>query len=131
MTLLPQFCINKNQRDMESNQKLELINGQYAPDDAKDVLLALINHKINFNNMAAFSTAERTSANVEHYRKRVKQLQELRDAVINLIEEAAAGGYDLRINGSFGITLVEQPAKTVVTEEVRAKVAREPELYLA
>lgn len=131
MTCRLQFCAHKKQRIMESNQKLELINGQYTPTDAREVLLALINHKINFNNMAAFSAEERTNESVEHYRKRVKQLQELREAVINLIEEAAAGGYDLRINGSFGVTLVEQPAKAVVAEEVKAKVSREPELYLA
>lgn len=93
---------------METKQVFGLIDGLYTAAEANEVLLNLINSKLNFNNMAAFSYAERSGADVSHYRKRAEELKAVREALKPIIEEAAAKGYKLQVKGSFEISFVPQ-----------------------
>lgn len=117
---------------MDTNT-FKLIDGNYTPGDAKEVLLALISSKIHFNQMAAFGLQERQNADVTHHYKRVSELREVKDAVLDIIEKAAAQGFDLSIKGNFHIDLV--PAAKAAAPEVETRLQRqqpaEPEHYLA
>ncbi|OLY93942.1 hypothetical protein SAMN05444008_1252 [Cnuella takakiae] len=111
----------------------KLIDGTFTPADAKEVLLSLISSKIQFNQMAAFSLQERQNADVTHHYQRVAELRTVKDAVLDIINLAAAEGYELNITGDFSISLV--PGKNEVAEPAPARQLgqnpSEPEHYLA
>lgn len=117
---------------MDTNT-FKLIEGNYTPGDAKEVLLALISSKIQYNQMAAFGLQERQNADVTHHYKRVSELRDVKNAVLDLIENAAAHGFDLSIKGNFHIDLVPaaQATAPVVATHPQSKHPAEPEYYLA
>lgn len=116
-----------------ANNDFKLIDGTYTPEGAKEVLLALISSKIHFNQMAAFGLQERQNADVTHHYQRVAELREVKDAVLQLIGQAAAEGYELRIEGSFTINMVPvaQPLATEAPDTALRANPSEPEYYLA
>lgn len=118
--------------NMEQAQTFKLIEGQYTPAEAREVLLALVNSKINFNHMAAFGLEER-GGKAEHHRKRVAELKDVRAMVSHLLERAQEQGCHIEVAGSFTINLVPQQTSapqesTTVKQPNRFS---DPEHYLA
>lgn len=118
---------------MEQVQTFRLIEGSFTPGEAREVLLALLNSKINFNHMAAFGLEERNDGDAGHHRKRVAELKAVRTQVSHLLEEARKGGFRVELQGEFSIQLVPD-AKAGLAETTTAKVPGTntgPEHYLA
>ena len=61
---------------MKIKEPIKLIEGKFSPEDAKEVLLELINHKINFHSLKNFSSEERFSQTIEGSKKRIEYLKE-------------------------------------------------------
>ena len=61
---------------MKIKEPIKLIEGKFSPEDAKEVLLELINHKINFHYLKNFSSEERFGQSIEGSKKRIEYLKE-------------------------------------------------------
>lgn len=82
-----------------------LISGSFNPDAARQVLLSLINHKINFHRLNDWSHRERFGQDNPAAVKRVEELGQAREDIAQLLEEAAAMGLKLRIRSDIEIEL--------------------------
>lgn len=82
-----------------------LISGSFSPDAARQVLMSLINHKINFHQLNDWSHRERFGQDNPAAVKRVEELGQAREDIAQLLEEAAAMGLKLRIRSDIEIEL--------------------------
>ena len=80
MNSIAYICVQKikNQIMTKSMHQFKLVNSTYELPAAREVLLSLINDKINSLNMQIFSNYERFGDNSDHLRKRVKELKEVK-----------------------------------------------------
>lgn len=107
---------------MNTNENVTLINGVFTPDEAKEVLLTLLNHKINFHCMRNFSAEERFGKPDPVSTKRLEELYESRKQVLRLLEEAASEGYKLEIESLVNIKKgekMEVPVEALPTPAVQ------------
>ncbi|MFU8763833.1 MAG: hypothetical protein ACNA7T_04875 [Haliea sp.] len=82
-----------------------LINGVFYPDEASQLLMTLIEDKISFHKRNDWSRRERFGEVDGASVKRVRELVQTKADLSALIEEAAAAGLNLSINGTIAITL--------------------------
>ena len=66
----------------------KLIDGIFSPEDAREILLHIIENKIHFHNLRIFGTEERFGVKDEHSIKRVQELKETRDQIVAVLDEA-------------------------------------------
>lgn len=102
---------------MNNTENITLINGVFTPDEAKEVLLALISNKIHFHEMRNFSSEERFGKPDPLSVKRLSELYESRKQVVGLLEEAASVGYKLEIESFINIRKGEKINQSVTDEE--------------
>ena len=102
---------------MENTQNFKLVDGEFTPEKAREVLFALINSKIQFHNCEKFSTQIRFSGDVSHSEKRIEELTQVHREIKELIEQAKANGYNLKVNSLLEVALVEAE----VLEEIEAR----------
>jgi len=82
-----------------------LISGSFSPDAARQVLMSLINYKINFHQLNDWSRRERFGEDNPAALKRVEELSQAREDIAHLLEEAAAMGLKLSIKSNIEIGL--------------------------
>jgi hypothetical protein len=82
-----------------------LINGVFFPDEAGELLMTLLEDKISFHKRNDWSRRERFGEVDGASVKRVSELMQTKADLAEIIEEAAAAGMNLSINGTFAITL--------------------------
>ena len=88
---------------MKVKQTIKFIEGKFSPEDAKEVLVSLINNKINFHSMKDFSSQERFGKPSEGAQKRIKELKVSGEKIILLIQQAVDNNTNLRIQSSINI----------------------------
>jgi hypothetical protein len=90
---------------MKNDEKHILIKGKFSAMDAKEVLLSLINHKINFHELKNFSAQERFGKIDNRSLERVKDLREMKTRVLAIIDEAERENKNLKIDSLVKISL--------------------------
>ena len=78
-------------------ENIVLVNGTFTPGGAQELLLALLNSKINFHNMKDFSSRERYGRPDEDSQLRLKHLKESRDRVISTFSELVNDDNERRV----------------------------------
>ena len=94
--------------DESEKKTYRLISGSFSPDDARQVLLSLINHKISFHHRNDWSHRERFGEDNPAAVKRVEELSQTREDIAQLIGEAAAMGLNLSIKSNIEIELTPE-----------------------
>jgi len=89
---------------MKAKQPIKLIEGKFSPEDAKVVLVELINQKIHFHSLKNFSSEERFGKPLEGAQKRIEDLKASRDEIILIIQQAVDNNTNLRIESSINIS---------------------------
>ena len=79
-------------------------------DNAKTILMALINNKIQFHQLERWSGNERLGADNPVVSRRIEELMQTKEALAALIEESEAKGARLAIHCSIDITMLENAA---------------------
>lgn len=97
----------------EKGLTFQLVEGEFAPLEAKKILLGLINSKINFHQLEHFSNEVRFNEKTSHSKQRVKTLTDASEQISALV--ATASNMQFKIEGSIQITLV--PAEEPVINE--------------
>lgn len=92
--------------DQSEKSSYRLISGSFSPADAREVLMVVIDDKINFHRRKNWSRRERFGEVDAAGVKRIDELLHTRADLSQLIEDAAAAGMTLRINCDIDIQLV-------------------------
>ncbi len=92
---------------MRQDYQFKLIQGDFTAERARKVLIQMINHKIDFHNVESFSNQERNEGDVDHAKKRVAELEQVRKDLHTTLEEAEKLGMNLEITGTIEIKMTK------------------------
>ena len=92
---------------MNSNKKLQLIEGEFSFNEAKEILTSMFNSKINFHNIQNWSSQERYGKDDETAQKKIPLLKNEIEKLEEIILEAKANNKKLVINSEITISLKE------------------------
>ena len=92
---------------MNKQQHFQLIDGTFTPDQARQVLGAMVKSKIEFHSLAKHSETERSAQSGLNSEERLLALRQLDAQLKALFESAKAAGKKLEVKGGFDITLTD------------------------
>ncbi len=70
---------------MQKVEQIDLIKGDFTAGEAKEILMNLINSKINFHEVKSFSKMIRLGIPEEQSLKRVEELKASRETILELL----------------------------------------------
>ena len=87
---------------MNNVQNYKLVEGQFSPSDATNILFALFNSKINFHELESFRIQEQNYSNRDYIKhdERVVQLRQAYSYLKTIITDASNDNMDLEIHGT-------------------------------
>jgi hypothetical protein len=86
-------------------QKIKLVEGQFTPSEAVDVISALIDEKINFHKLQRLSLREGDeNADTSYTNNRIQELMREKQIAKDFINNARCEGCKVRIDGILQIT---------------------------
>ena len=88
--------------------KLKLIQGVFKADKAKDILLTLIDSKVQFHQLNNFSSQIRHGNQDEFSLERIQDLKELKKNILKILDYADFNGQELQIDSSINIKIIEK-----------------------
>lgn len=93
---------------MEVKEKLNvsLIDGQFEPKEAIDILQNLISQKVNFHLVRNFNSEIRFGKKSDKSLERIKALKEANIEIQDIIEKAAKKGYQLSVKANIQIEFI-------------------------
>lgn len=92
---------------MNKSTKLNLINGDFNHEEAKDLLTNLYNSKINFLNLKNWSSNERFGQDDEFSKIQIPYLKNELKKLQGLLLEAKLNGKSIKVSTEVNITLSE------------------------
>lgn len=91
-----------------AKQNIQLVNGEFTPSEAFDVVNALINEKINFHKIQRLQIWEGNHVcKTDHLDDRITQLRQEKEIARDFISKARKSGSMLKINGVLEIKIAE------------------------
>jgi hypothetical protein len=93
---------------MEKFHSFKLVDGQFNATEAANILFSLINSKMNYHNIQAFSIEGRFNGDVAHLNKRVEALKSASEDLKEVLDYASENRLELKIDGVINIELVEK-----------------------
>ena len=100
--------LQEKETHVQTNHKLQLVDGEFTATEAFDVINNLINEKINFHKINRLQIFEQDhGADTEHLSKRITELSAGREDLREFILKAKQQGLNVRINGVIEISLSE------------------------
>lgn len=90
-----------------NNTIIQLIAGTFEPNDATRILSGVLNSKINFHKLDDFSNHVRFDGAISSSKKRVDELQNAQQEVLNLVEYAKQNGKKIKIKSDIIIELLD------------------------
>lgn len=90
---------------MKKEENIDLIKGEFSPDEAKKILFTIINDKIKFNSRQILGMEERNSGDPERCKKRLAELKISLDSVLKLMEEAKLANSIIEIDAEIKICI--------------------------
>lgn len=93
-----------------SNQftkEFKLIDGQFSPDEAKNILMSLFNNKIDYHQLESFSNQIRLGNDISFSQNRINDLSQSVESIKEIVKEATAQGKHLKIDGIIQISFTE------------------------
>ena len=88
---------------MDTNSEFTLIDGTFTAEQAEQVLIALVNYKIDFHNRQDFSNHIRFNDSLEHSKKRINQLQETKITIQDFLKNLKLSDKNLVIKSTITI----------------------------
>ncbi|MEM1259789.1 MAG: hypothetical protein AAGH81_14760 [Bacteroidota bacterium] len=93
---------------VKTQQKIQLVDGTFTPSETADVVLALLNEKINFHKLQRISWCEGTAdADTKYPDGRIAELQKEKEITKEFIAQVRHMGKKLRIHGVLEISVEE------------------------
>lgn len=92
---------------MNPSNDFQLVKGVFNADDAREVLLHLLQQKMKFHCTRQFELDERFGIVDEYSKKRVQELKMSKKEVLELVQQAAIIGKNLHIRCDIQIEMVD------------------------
>ena len=92
---------------MNTATQLQLIDGTFTPEEARQVVGAMVKSKIDFHTLAIHSEDERSGITDGQTEKRLRVLRGIEAQLKDLCESAQAAGAKLKVKGLIEISLEE------------------------
>lgn len=92
---------------MKKPHTFKLINGKFAAQEARKILMELIQSKINFHVRELHGMEERGDYNTKHSEKRVAQLRKTAESLKKVLNKAEAKGTNLKISAAVEIEFLD------------------------
>ena len=90
------------------DQKVNLVEGEFTPSEALDVVTSLIDQKINFHKLQRLSWCEGDqNANTKYPDGRIQELMKERENAKEFINSLRNQGLTLKIQGELVISIAE------------------------
>lgn len=83
---------------METAQTIKLIDGSFSSKEAKEILVNLINNKINFHSRRNLAVEESTGKTDQVSQKRIKELTKAREDIIDFLSNKETSGKGISIH---------------------------------
>lgn len=90
---------------MKKSETVELIKGTFTPDEAREMLLQLLNSKISFHTLKNWSSRERLGKPDAYSEQRLRSLEESRKKVEKFISGLTDGEKTIIINSTIEINI--------------------------
>ncbi len=90
----------------DQTRNFQLIDATFTPDQARQVLGAMVKSKIDYHSLENHSESERSGI-PNHSAERLQSLRALDADLKALFDSAKASGAKLKVTGNIGITLIE------------------------
>ncbi len=91
-----------------TEQKVQLVKGSFTPQEATDVVLSLLDEKINFHKLQRLRWCEgHFGADTSYADQRIAELEAEKVIARNFIKQAREQGRCLKISGILEITMDE------------------------
>jgi hypothetical protein len=87
----------------KTTEKIILIDGNFSPTEAKELLMNLFINKINFHEKKTFSSHEHYGKEVETATRRIPELKESLETISQIITEATAQNQNIMITSTVNI----------------------------
>lgn len=91
---------------MNKQHDYKFIEGDFSVEEAKMLLMSLINSKVNFHNLNSFSDYARFNKDIEKTNKRISELNVTQDEILKMMEEADSKGKKINIKSTISIELI-------------------------
>lgn len=91
----------------QAAHKFQLIDGQFHPDEAKNILMSLFTSKIEFHQLESFSNHVRLGKDSLFSKNRFQVLMQAIESIQALVQEANATGKRLKIEGTNQISFLD------------------------
>lgn len=91
----------------------KLIDGEFSAEEAQKILMSLINNKIDFHTLFAFSNHIRFNGDVNASKKRIEELTQTGDEIAEITKKASVEGYHFVIKSTVSLELIKD---TVLSE---------------
>ncbi|AFU69708.1 hypothetical protein P700755_003033 [Psychroflexus torquis ATCC 700755] len=89
-------------------QNIQLVDGEFTPSQASDIISALINQKINYHKIEGLQLWERDHNNdPKPLSNRINELEEEKRHAEEFIAELKAKGKNLKINGILNLSIAD------------------------
>jgi hypothetical protein len=89
-------------------QEIQLVKGEFTPSQASDVIMALINQKINYHKIEGLQNWERNHKyDQEPLNNRINELEEEKRIAADFISKMREQGKNLKIKGIIEMTASE------------------------
>jgi hypothetical protein len=92
---------------MSTTKNITLVKGSFTVEEAKDILLTLLNNKINFHQMKNFSLVERFGMPEFGSQKRIDELKLNREELTDFFKSAEAKNLTFSIDSVIQIRMNE------------------------
>ena len=93
--------------NMQDEYEFKLIDGQFYPKEAMNVLMSLFNSKIDYHQLESFSNQIRNGSDVSSIQNRIQSLKNSMESIKAIIKEADENGKQLKIEGVIQITFAD------------------------
>ncbi|MGV8879623.1 MAG: hypothetical protein ACOH2A_11395 [Sphingobacteriaceae bacterium] len=102
--------INETAKKVDlQEQTVQLVKGEFTPSQASDIVMCLINQKINYHKLQGMQLWERNHSYDEMpVNNRIKELEEQRTAAAAFIANARAEDKHLHIDGIIEMTITDE-----------------------
>lgn len=84
---------------------LNLISGKYTPAEAREILLKLVDIKINFHKIKNLKSQVNSEMPDAESTNRLAELQEIRSQIVSLIQEAIEGNHHVEVESILNLAL--------------------------
>ena len=92
----------------KTTQKIQLVDGTFTASETADVVLALLNEKINFHKLQRISWCEgEADADTKYPDSRIAELEKEKAVTKEFVAQVRHMGKKLRINGILEISVEE------------------------